>query len=551
MGKRDVIKVGNTEIETPVEFVNVTDDMPLWVKVVAWIESCIIWEGMHKGKNVKLQPFQIEFIKRFLENDLIVMSFARGNGKTTLLALLIACHVTGPLAVNNTVIPIIASTKKQAAIAVHHTWEFLRPDWEIEPSRFKLNESDDDAEIIDTVNNIIVRAMSAAPQSKHGLAPVLACGDECAQWSVNGGEKVFNSLVGGRGKHEKSRVVLVSTMPDSDEHFFSKAMKVGLDPELRKGTGTYGMLWQSSIDADFDDINEVQKANPMWKHIPSLRQTIKNEIASVKAGSISKPHFEAYRMNKGVPETDLVEYILHPNPKQQWLTCETHEPPERNGPAFIGLDPGESKSLTAAAIYYPCAHVDGDIVRGRLEIFAGLPAHPPLEERSVKDGSPGLYEKAAEMGELNVFSGRVTPIDQFIKWLREQLEGEDDIREVISDSYKQENVLQAMVSAGNGWHNIAEFRRVGRGAHGYEDITAFQREIFDGILKCRPSILMRSAIRDARIVRDSNGNPALDKSRNRGRIDCLQAAVLAVGAGRRYRNPSEDKSADISDFIAI
>ena len=39
-----------------------------------------------------------------------------------------------------------------------------------------------------------------------------------------------------------------------------------------------------------------------------------------------------------------------------------------------------------------------------------------------------------------------------------------------------------------------------------------------------------------------NGNPRLDKRRTRGRIDALQAAVLAVGLGRWWRLPSPDRT---------
>ena len=47
---------------------------------------------------------------------------------------------------------------------------------------------------------------------------------------------------------------------------------------------------------------------------------------------------------------------------------------------------------------------------------------------------------------------------------------------------------------------------------------------------------------NATLARDTNGNPRLGKSRTRGRIDALQAAVLAVGLGRRWRLRSPDRT---------
>ena len=56
-------------------------------------------------------------------------------------------------------------------------------------------------------------------------------------------------------------------------------------------------------------------------------------------------------------------------------------------------------------------------------------------------------------------------------------------------------------------------------------------------LSVEPSLLFTSAIRDSVVVRNSNGNPRLDKSRKRGKNDILQAGIHAVSQGRRWRLP--------------
>ena len=53
-------------------------------------------------------------------------------------------------------------------------------------------------------------------------------------------------------------------------------------------------------------------------------------------------------------------------------------------------------------------------------------------------------------------------------------------------------------------------------------------------------MLLANAIAESAIRRDDAGNPALDKGRSRGRIDALQAGVIALGIGRRWR-PSKRK----------
>ncbi len=90
-------------------------------------------------------------------------------------------------------------------------------------------------------------------------------------------------------------------------------------------------------------------------------------------------------------------------------------------------------------------------------------------------------------------------------------------------------------AAGAEWN--VEWRASGAGMHGSADIRGFRAEVLEAHLRVGPSLLMESAIFEAEVGRDTNGNPRLDRRRHRGRIDALQAAVLAVGIGRRYRLP--------------
>ena len=46
---------------------------------------------------------------------------------------------------------------------------------------------------------------------------------------------------------------------------------------------------------------------------------------------------------------------------------------------------------------------------------------------------------------------------------------------------------------------------------------------------------------------DRNGNPFVDKRRQRSRIDALQAALLAVGAGEREANTPPP----VFDFLSL
>ena len=71
---------------------------------------------------------------------------------------------------------------------------------------------------------------------------------------------------------------------------------------------------------------------------------------------------------------------------------------------------------------------------------------------------------------------------------------------------------------------------------GSEDIERFRRHVFDGKVKAKPSLLLRSAFADAVCLRDPANNLKLAKARSTGRIDAAAASVLAVAEGARITN---------------
>ena len=98
-----------------------------------------------------------------------------------------------------------------------------------------------------------------------------------------------------------------------------------------------------------------------------------------------------------------------------------------------------------------------------------------------------------------------------------------------ADRYRAQEALQALETAKVNW----PIRWRGQGAHasadGSHDVRAAQRLILSGKLKTRESLALRSAVANSSIRYDPAGNPALEKARQRGRIDLLSALVIASG----------------------
>lgn len=90
-------------------------------RVIAFIERfCIVPEGKLIGQPMRLDPFQKDFILAVYDNpagtDMAILSIARKNGKTGLIAGILLAHLVGPEAVQNTQIVSGALSREQAAI---------------------------------------------------------------------------------------------------------------------------------------------------------------------------------------------------------------------------------------------------------------------------------------------------------------------------------------------------------------------------------------------------------------------------------------------------
>ena len=138
-----------------------------------------------------------------------------------------------------------------------------------------------------------------------------------------------------------------------------------------------------------------------------------------------------------------------------------------------------------------------------------------------------LYERMAERAELTVYEGRITPVSEFLRDCAARLSGE---RIVIAgaDRFRRSEAIQALDDAALRWPMAWRGQGASATADGSHDVRAFKRGVIGGHFKSAESLLMASAISES-AVRYRDGNPALDKSRSKARIDALSAAVIASG----------------------
>src|SRR3546814_3973811 len=96
-------------------------------KVIAFIEKyCVVPEGKLVGKPLKLEDFQKRFIREVYDNPKGtrrgILSIARKNGKSGLIAAMVLAHIVGPEARLNAQIVSGARSRDQAALVFNLAW---------------------------------------------------------------------------------------------------------------------------------------------------------------------------------------------------------------------------------------------------------------------------------------------------------------------------------------------------------------------------------------------------------------------------------------------
>jgi phage terminase large subunit-like protein len=206
----------------------------------------------------------------------------------------------------------------------------------------------------------------------------------------------------------------------------------------------------------------------------------------------------------------------------EWLAAEVSELPPRDGPVILGVDLGGSRSMSAAALHWP--------LTGRLEALAAFPTEPGLADRGAADGVSDRYQQMHARGELVTMGATTVPVARFLADVVAMLDGQPPAA-IVGDRFRHAEFVEALRGAG-----LDRVPCVWRGMgwrDGSEDVERFRRALFEGKVRCLPSLLLRSAFADAITLVDPAGNHKIARGRSTGRIDAAAATVIAVAQGVR------------------
>jgi phage terminase large subunit-like protein len=471
----------------------------------------IVPEGHLVGKPMQLAPFQRKFIYEIFDNPhgtrRAILSIARKNGKTALIAALLLAYVAGPMAIRNSQIISGAMSRDQASIIFDLAAKMVRASpnlaglVRIVPSTRRL---------IGLVRNVEFHAMSAEAKTAMGHSPLVAILDEIGQ--VQGPTSPFvEAIITSQGAHEAPLLIAISTQAPTDADMLSLWIDDALadnDPH------TVCHVYAADKDAELGDQAAWAAANPGLDAIRS-RADLASQVEQALRLPAMEPSVRNLLLNQRIQR---MAPFMSPN---IWKLGE--DPIDEDlfasgQPVYGGLDLSVRTDLSALVL--ACEDDDGVV---HLWPRIWTPADTMMA-RGVRDRAP--YPVWAELGLMIAVPGKVLDYD-FLAADIGELSGRMEFAKISYDRWRIDVFRQSLARLGINIDLMAY-------GQGFRDmspaIDVFEQLAIEGKLRHGGHPVLRWCISNAIIERDAANNRKLNKAKSFGRIDAAQAAVMAVAA---------------------
>jgi len=487
--------------------------LPMWRRVIAFMETLPITAGEHAGKKLKLRPWQKAFVKATYQPTkrgrrvvrTAVLSLPRKNGKTALVAGLALAHLIGPAAEKRGQVYSAASDRPQAAIVYEELKAIIQ---ETPWMDARCNCQDFYKKITDSVTGSVYVAMSSDARKAHGLSPSFIVADEIAQWK---GRALWDNLTSGTGARKEPLTVAIGTQAADDENLMSELIDYGLqiqtgeveDPTFHltfyaapeEADPWHGDTWKLCNPAlgDFRSLEEMTVAAGQAQRIPAREAVFRNLYLNQRIDA--NPRFIA---------------------PADWKACGGPvDPVDLYGrPCWGGLDLSSTTDLTALVLFFP---EDG----GAVLPYFWMPGDN-LSDREDRDRVP--YRTWTKQG-LELTPGRAIDKGFIVRRLATiaadfDLQGLGFDRWRIADLQKLleiEGIDLPLVGFGQGMASMAPA------------VDEIERLVLSGGIAhgCNPVLTWNIA--NVAIEADAAGNRKFNKRRSTGRIDGAVALAMAVG----------------------
>ena len=461
--------------------------------LAAWASATLIVPPGHprSGDPMALPDFAIDWLAASWDAHESALSTARKNAKSAIAAVLALGYLVGPLRRPGWRGAIASISKEKAGELRRQVREIA----EASGLDIRIRRSPYPGVIESSTGSL--DTLSADRTAGHASGYDLVIVDETGLFPL----RARDLLAGLRSS--------VSARAGKVRHISIRGDSI-LFREILENPAVVSTVYAAADDCEVGDEAAWRAANPGLGTIKALSY-MREEVARVAGVASDEPSFRALDLNQAL--SPAREMLCTPGDLRACFV----EAVEYRGPCYLGIDVGEAGSGTAACAYWP--------VTGALRSWLAFGDTPTLTARGKRDGAN--YPDMQRRGELRTYPGRTVPVKAFVADVRADL-ADAKVRGAYADAYRVGELRDALP-----WPLTVV--RSGMGPDGSAAVRSFQRVVLTGSLALRSNLSLASAIKESTLRRDSNGNPAIDAARSRGRIDVLSAAVLAVGAGSKPR----------------
>ena len=476
-------------------------------------EFCITPEGKDVGKPIELAEFQERFIREIYDNphgtSLAILSIARKNGKSALIACLVLAHTIGPERKQNTQLVAGALSRDQASIIYKLAEKMLK----MQPKFDGLYRTVPSMKMIVGLKaNTEFRALAADGKTAHGGSPILAIIDEAGQ-VVGATTPFLDAILTSQGAHENPLTIIISTQSASDADFLS----VCIDDAKRTGNPhAVCHVYEADKDCDLMDRSQWAKANPA---LGLFRQSKELEEKLEQASRL--PSLESSRRNLYLNQRISLEQI--------WLAPAVWK--ENSGQpdleifsdgrtVAVGLDLSQRTDLTAAVL---AAQDDDGNVHLVPVVFS---PEKGMREREMRDRAP--YTSWVKDGHLISVPGATLDYDWVFEWLKIKLDEMGVFPDVVA--FDRWRIKEAHGAADRVGFVVPSWVEIGQG---YQSMSVrvehFETLLLKGKIRHGGNPLLNMAAANCIVVKDPAGNRKPEKAKSTQRIDPLVAALMAAG----------------------
>lgn len=499
-------------------------------RIIRFCEALTIPGGKLVGQKVVLRDWEKDFINKVYgnvdEEEVLVtrtglLSMARKNGKTALIAMLLLVHLCGPEAVANGEIYSVAFDREQASQVFKYAANMIYASPLLSN---RLNVIESQKKILDPVSGSTFQALSRDSRSKHGKSASMIIFDELAQYGTD--RRLYDVMMESQGAYEEPLSFIISTQAENDAALFSELVDYGKkvnagdieDPTF------VSVIYETSIEHDLLDEKSWYDSNPAlgdFKNIRTMRNAAKKAL-EIPGGESA---FRNMQLNQRVSADPLfipIEVWKKNGEKPDLSIFKTKE-------SYAGIDLSGKNDLTSLTFA-----VEGEGGHWHIQSIFFTPKDN-IRERSVRDRVP--YDLWAKQGFIIAVPGKTIAYD-FVAMEIARLHGEYKIKELRFDRWRIELLEKELNDigvmcwiSGRDDPNPEGLCLVPHG-QGYKDFSPAVERVEDLLVEEKilhgnhPVLTMCAA--NVRIETDAAGGRKFDKKRSRGRIDGMVSLAMAL-----------------------